>query len=348
MQPLLTDMCRFKQSRSRIQLWALFLTLLAIFALMPSFADDEYAPPTGETLIVLISDINESYGSTSYSSHVDVALDYITRLNPDLVICAGDMVAGQKQSLSEADCRDMWSAFEKKVLSRLQELQIPFAFTLGNHDGSSSSAFAGERRIAEDFWARNLPDLYYIDNASFPACYSFAMGGIFFAVIDASSARIDPLQQVWLEEQLACPSAHYCRLRVVIGHLPLYAIAEGRNRTGDVVDNADALCEMLDKGNVDYYISGHHHAFYLSRKYRVKMISAGALGGGPRRLLGSDIQAVKTITTLNFPSAGSEFRILTHAVTNAPKLMELSDLPTELWGFNGNSQLHIPEKSSER
>jgi len=348
MQLQLPDFYYLKRAMPRCRIRVIFLTLLSLIVLMPAFAEDDLPPPTCETLIVLISDLNESYGSTSYSRHVDAALDYITRLNPDLVICAGDMVAGQKQSLSDGNIREMWWAFDRKVLNRLRKLQIPFAFTLGNHDGSSSSTFANERRIAEDFWTRNLPDLDYIDNASFPACYSFAMGGIFFAVIDASSARIDPLQQAWLEEQLACPSALSCRLRVVIGHLPMYAIAEGRNRQGDVLANADSFFEMLDKKNVDYYISGHHHAFYLSRRYRVIMISAGALGGGPRRLLGSDAPAVKTITTLNLSPAGREFRILTHDVSNDMKLIELSDLPTELSGFNGTSQLHIPEASSDR
>ena len=42
----------------------------------------------------LISDLNSSYGSTSYIPAVDQGLDQLIGLQPDLVVCAGDMVAG--------------------------------------------------------------------------------------------------------------------------------------------------------------------------------------------------------------------------------------------------------------
>lgn len=47
--------------------------------------------------IVVISDINGSYGSTEYNPRVKQAVERIQDMQPDLVISAGDMVAGQKQ-----------------------------------------------------------------------------------------------------------------------------------------------------------------------------------------------------------------------------------------------------------
>ncbi|PKL44088.1 MAG: metallophosphoesterase [Candidatus Riflebacteria bacterium HGW-Riflebacteria-2] len=330
------------------QLRAACLTVFLVIVSITYAADAQHSPLGRDVTLVVISDINESYGSTEYSSHVAAALDYIASLSPDLVICAGDMIAGQNKKLSESNLRAMWQAFDEKILQRLQAWQIPFAFTFGNHDGSSSANFVHERKIAEEFWGNCRPDLCYVDVESYPACYSFAFGGIFFAVIDASSARIDPAHKDWLEQQLASTIAKKSRLRVVVGHLPMYAIAEGRNRSGDVLSDADSLHALLDRNGADYYISGHHHAFYPSCKGRVKMISAGALGGGPRKLLGSEKPAVKTITTLYFPANGSEFKMLTHDVTNNMKLVKVADFPVELSGYSGNSQLYNPDSVSEK
>ncbi len=285
--------------------------------------------------IVVVSDINESYGSTEYSSHVDAALEYIASLSPDLVICAGDMVAGQNLKLSEDNLKAMWQAFDDKIWQRLRSLRIPFVFAFGNHDGSNSSKFAHERRIAEEFFGKRRPDLSYLDDSCYPACYSFEFAGVYFAVIDASSARIEPAHKDWLVRQLTTGAAKNARLRVVVGHLPMYAVSEGRNRPGDVLHDADAMWALFDSYNVDYYISGHHHAFYPAQRGRVKMLSVGALGGGPRQHIGSEAPAVKTLTTLHLAAQSNSFQITSHDLTNGMKVIRASELPPEIHGFNG-------------
>ncbi len=50
------------------------------------------------TRVVVVSDLNESYGSTRYSPEVDEAVRQTIELAPDLVISTGDMVAGQRLS----------------------------------------------------------------------------------------------------------------------------------------------------------------------------------------------------------------------------------------------------------
>jgi len=324
------------------------LTTLFLIFLLAAAADDQHSQPGRDFTAVVVSDLNESYGSTEYSSQVGIVLDYIASLSPDLVLCAGDMVAGQKQNLGEPCLRSMWQAFDAKILQRLQILQIPFAFTFGNHDGSSSANFAHERKIAREFWGKNRPDLCYVDETEYPDCYSFVCADVFFAVIDASAARIEPAHKDWLASQLGSQTAQKARLRVVVGHLPMYALAQGRNQAGDVVSDADALFEVLEKNGADYYISGHHHAFYQSRKGRVRMISAGALGGGPRKLLGSEAPARKTVTTLHLPANGSEFKIITHSVTDGMNLLNTYELPDRLNGFNGISQLYNSAEAFEK
>ena len=298
--------------------------------------------------IAVISDLNDSYGSTTYGRHVHDALAFIERLRPDLVICVGDMVAGQKRTLTDPTIQAMWQAFDAHILQRFTRLQIPFAFTFGNHDGSSSPTFARERRLATDFWQRHPLDLRFEDDTQFPHRFSFLFRGVFFASIDASAAKIHVSQQAWLKEQFARPAARTARTRVVLGHLPLYALAQGRNKPGDVLADADSLHQLFCSLGVDYYISGHHHVWYPSRKGSLIMLSAGALGGGPRRLLGSTQAPCKTITVLRLPADAATFAITTHDVTAAMAVLRSTDLPTTVPGFNGVSRRYDPDSHETR
>ena len=96
--------------------------------------------------IALISDLNGRYGSSSYDSRVTDAIETVIRLQPDLVICTGDMVAGQKQPRLDADWLDrMWRGFNLTVADPLGREGIPLLVTPGNHDGSGFPEYALEQ-----------------------------------------------------------------------------------------------------------------------------------------------------------------------------------------------------------
>ena len=59
----------------------------------------------------LISDLNSSYGSTRYIPAVDQGLDQLIGMQPDLVVCAGEMVAGQMRGLTVKQLDAMWRCF---------------------------------------------------------------------------------------------------------------------------------------------------------------------------------------------------------------------------------------------
>ena len=98
----------------------------------------------------LISDLNSSYGSTRYIPAVDQGLDQLIGLQPDLVVCAGDMVAGQMRGLTGQQLDAMWRGFETSVLQRLQAADIPLLPAIGNHDGSPG--FPVDRAAVGRFW----------------------------------------------------------------------------------------------------------------------------------------------------------------------------------------------------
>src|SRR5688500_8155320 len=162
-------------------------------------------------VVAVISDLNSSYGSTSYDPEVAHAVSLIAEGRPDLVLIAGDMIAGQRPSLSDDNVRSMWSAFDSVVAAPLRRAGIPFAFTLGNHDASGYPAHARDRRLADEYWSdgRHAPPLQYIDRTRFPRYYTFLMRDVFFTVIDASTGELhaDTAQLHWLRTTLVSPAA---------------------------------------------------------------------------------------------------------------------------------------------
>jgi 3',5'-cyclic AMP phosphodiesterase CpdA len=273
-----------------------------------------FAPPRGDLRIVVISDFNSAYGSTTYEPEVDRAIALIPDWQPDLVIGGGDMVAGQKLSLTPENIQAMWQAFDDRVASKLRQAGLPFGLTIGNHDGSGALdadgqfKFAQDRAIAAEYWQNPTHDplLNFIDRRNFPFYYSFRLTAntsnpqeVFFLVWDASTAKISEDQLAWVEASLASPVAQSANLRIAIGHLPLYAVAVGRNKPGEILDNAEQLRLLLERYHVHTYISGHHHAYFPGHRGQLQLLHAGAIGSGPRQLLNSDRLPQKTLTVID-------------------------------------------------
>jgi hypothetical protein len=102
------------------------------------------ALPAAATLrVAVLSDLNGSYGSTSYESTVSTAVAaLIDQFSPDIVLSTGDLVAGQQAGL---DYPAMWTAFHAAVTTPLTQAGLVFAPTPGNHDASGYASFSGER-----------------------------------------------------------------------------------------------------------------------------------------------------------------------------------------------------------
>ncbi len=71
--------------------------------------------------VAVISDLNSSYGSTTYEPGVARTVARLVALRPDLVISTGDMVAGQRlhPPLGREPVLAMWSAFDAQVTDPL-------------------------------------------------------------------------------------------------------------------------------------------------------------------------------------------------------------------------------------
>lgn len=245
------------------------------------FYDHDLAPPAPEPAIdvVVISDLNSSYGSTEYRDSVHVAVDAIIARQPDVVLVTGDMVAGQRSGL---DYRGMWRGFHAAVSDPLAAAGIPIAVTPGNHDASELPRFARERRIFEEEWLARRPEVRFLDDEHYPLRYAFAMGPALFVSLDAT--YIGPLpeeQMAWLDRVLSEWEAY--PVKVVFGHMPLYPFS-GIKR--DEVIGDPELEAMLVGHGVTAMISGHHHAWYPGRRDTLRLVGMPCLGSGVRSLIG--------------------------------------------------------------
>jgi hypothetical protein len=274
-------------------------------------AGDDGAGPRGEDAgpdpllplrIAVISDLNGSYGSTTYASTVHAAVDRVLALDPDVVLSTGDMVAGQRAGL---DYRAMWSGFHAAVSDRLAGAGIPFAVTPGNHDASGYATHAGERAIFISEWeTTRKPDLEYLDDSSFPLRYSFTLGPVLFVSLDATT--IGPLggeQMAWVEDQLVAGADR--PVKILYGHVPLYAFAQGRET--EVIGDAE-LERIANEYGVTVLISGHHHAYYPGRRGDLRLVGTACVGSGPRALIGSSETSERSILLLEVD--GGEIRLV--------------------------------------
>ncbi len=301
-----------------------------------------FAPVRGDIRLAIISDLNSEYGATDYRREVTEGISLLPEWQPDMVICGGDMVAGQSLSLSDSEIEAMWTAFDEKILSPIRAAKLPFALTIGNHDASSYQDENGEflyvldRQETTKFWAghQSDTDLTFIEADGFPYYYSFEQGGIFYLIWDASSADIPPEQIAWADRALASPIAQNAELRVVMGHLPMYAVSQRRDRPGEYLNQADELRQLLERHHVHTYISGHHHAYFPGKAGSINTLHCGALGSGPKSLLTTNTTAFQTLTIMDVFLDDASTVYTTYNM-NSMEVVDSQSLPRQIVGPNG-------------
>ncbi|MEM7770552.1 MAG: metallophosphoesterase [Cyanobacteria bacterium P01_A01_bin.37] len=306
-------------------------------------ADGLYNPPRGDIRLVVISDLNSAYGSTDYDPELDKAMTLLPFWRPDMVVCSGDMVAGQNPTLSDDQLQAMWAAFDDHVAAPLRQATVPYGFTIGNHDASGDQGVSGEflfereRSVARDYWNETAhdPGVEFVDRQDFPFYYSFKFNDVFFLAWDGSSFNIPQEKLDWVEQALESPEAQSAKIKILLGHLPLYGIAVGRDRPGEVMANADQLREMLERHHVHTYISGHQHAYYPAHKGDLQLLHTGILGSGPRPFVDSSLPPRKALTVLDINFDAPDLTTYTTYDMQTLALIEFEELPRFINGHNG-------------
>ena len=232
--------------------------------------------------IAVLSDLNGSYGSTTYGTPVHEAVAALRAdIHPDIVLLTGDLVAGQQSGL---DYPAMWAGFHAAVTDPLLADGIPVVVTPGNHDASAYAGYTEERAEFVAQWTEptRIPAVTFVDASDYPLRYSFTYRGVFFIALDAT--KVGPLstsQRDWVTAQL--DAADGFAVKIAFGHIPIRPVAQG---VDDEVLGDDALEASMANHEVAAYVSGHHHAYYPGVSGGLRQIAMGCLGSGPRALLG--------------------------------------------------------------
>lgn len=285
--------------------------------------------------IAVISDLNASYGSTSYHPAVAATLNELKTIKPDMVLCAGDMVAGQKTTLTQQNLDSMWMSFDTKILSPIKEMKVPFGFTVGNHDASPN--FSKDRATAKQFWLKNRDylNLDFADHTNYPFYYSYVKNEVFLISWDAAGANINDEVFTWMQKQLNSPRAKRAKLRILLGHLPIYAIVTSKNKPGEVLAQTNKITAFLKDNNIDLYISGHQHAYYPAKENGLRFLNTGCIGDGPRQLIGDTTAARRAYTIINIPIKDYKKFSYKTFIPSEQKEINLKELPDSVVGFNG-------------
>lgn len=265
--------------------------------------DARAKPARGALRVVVLSDLNGSYGSTHYGPEVAAAVARTLALAPDLVLCTGDMVAAQRaKPLTRPELEAMWASFHAHVSGPLARAGLPFAVTPGNHDAALGANFTLDRAVYREQWLPRRPKLDLLPGSQWPFGYAFVLGDVFFASLDVTITVPMPApERRWLQTLLAGPTATQARARVLFSHVPMWSFAVGREheRLADL-----ALEQIVRDGRVDLYLSEHHHSFYPGVKDGVRYVGQGCLGAGPRPLIGTRERTPRSITLVDVDRDG--------------------------------------------
>ena len=288
--------------------------------------------------IAVISDLNSSYGSTEYHADVYATLKELDSIKPDIILCGGDMIAGQKASITEEQTKAMWTSFDKIILKPIQQMKIPFGFTVGNHDASPS--YPQDRKLSKEFWLcqQQHLGLNFVDQTNFPFYFSYQQNDIFFISWDAAGSKVNTEVFDWMKKQLQSKTAKKAKLRILLGHLPLYAIVTSKNKAGEVLADNENTATFFKQNGIDLYISGHQHAYYPAFTDNLRLLNLGCIGEGPRPLLGDSKPATRAYTIIEIPKKHTKNFSYKTYIPNIKKSIELTHLPDSVIGFNGISK----------
>lgn len=253
--------------------------------------------------IAVISDMNGSYGTTDYGAEVGGAVAAILARRPDLVISTGDMIAGQRGSpkLTTPELETMWTSFHATVSDPVAGAGLPFLVTPGNHDASAYPGFEAERAAFAAAFANRKPELTLVDADGWPFRIAASVRGVLLVGIDATtSGPLAKNDMDWLGRILVDHAPGHQTV-ILFGHLPLMPISQGREN--DVLGDP-ALFALAKAAGVDLWLSGHQHAFFSGSAGGILFVAQGALGNGPRKLIGEPSRSPQTLTWIEIADDG--------------------------------------------
>lgn len=233
---------------------------------------------------IVISDIHLSAERPFFFHNWDVAVDWINREKPDLVLCCGDVALNAPSSPDDL-------TFAKAQLDRLH---CPVYVVPGNHDvGNCRPDIRGEHVITDALRSAYL-GLMGADRFS-ESFGNWTLIGI-DALLCGSELAAEHDQFAWLDAELDRLSGQQVLL---VMHKPLFRHApeEDDLHQGSIYPAPRiALRGLLERHRVRRILSGHNHEFLHSIRHGFEFVWApstafindgdGVTRGGGKRIIG--------------------------------------------------------------
>lgn len=195
--------------------------------------------------IALMSDIQDA---------IDDVDDMFTAIEaePDIrfLLGAGDLA----QNGSRAELA--------RVQRALEDFDLPYYTTLGNHDIADEGAW-------QELFGRGN--------------FSFVFRGVRFTMLDSAAASIEPTVYGWLDHWLDQGRG---MTHVVGMHIPVLDPIGTRNGGFGSRHEAGKILNQLAMGGVDLSVYGHIHSFYRFDNASIPAIISGGGGALPEKLDG--------------------------------------------------------------
>jgi 3',5'-cyclic-AMP phosphodiesterase len=180
-------------------------------------------------------------------SLLERALAEINELEPDIVVCSGDLTTfGFKQEYAQA----------KGYLDRVECDSL--VVVPGNHDSRNVGYLHFEELFGERYSVKNVD-------------------GVTVVAVDSTEPDLDHGQigrgrYRWIEEQFATPA----ELRIFVLHHHLLPVP-GTGRERNIVYDAGDVIECLQRAGVNLVLSGHKHVPYAWRLEDLFVVNTGTV-----------------------------------------------------------------------
>jgi hypothetical protein len=181
------------------------------------------------------------------------AIDQLNILQPEFVLCVGDLITGGTEKLEQIDKE--W----KEMVGWINKLQMPFFYLPGNHDITN--------KVMEKRWKEQFGRTYY----------HFVYKDTLFLLLNTEDppvkklAKISSPQIAYAKKALA--ENKNVRWTFVLLHKPVWNYKEEDSQGWDEIEKAL-------QGRKYTVLAGHKHNYEMTVRLGMKYIMLGTTGGG--------------------------------------------------------------------
>lgn len=246
----------------------LFVVLALLFSCNTddiSASDNDLNPPAKESkfTFAFMTDLHLNNGNNNCFHWFDKSIEIAKAKGSDFILTGGDNV--DIDGLKDYEIADQ---LYKKLADVVEKSDIPFHFTIGNHDR---------------FWAVSKDDSLYNEglfekhlNRNY---YSFNHKGWHFIILNTANYVIDEKQKMWLKSDLEQLDP---RTPIIVSvHVPFlsvyYPTLEGRYTSKDTFSNFKDIWDMFENRNLKLVLQGHMHLYEEIKVKDIQFITGGSL-----------------------------------------------------------------------